>query len=67
MQAQLLAWQDAFHRNLPRQRRITKRTLGLIGRLPRLFRGGARLHMGRIWTDSAYEKRRRRVLSTRLP
>jgi len=60
-------WTDVLSLDLPERMAATEKTREAILRYAKRFRGGARLAMGRIYTDAEYEERRSRVLGTPLP
>ena len=54
-------------KKIPDRGPITKEVINCILNEAKRFRGGVRLSVGRIWTNKEYDKRRKRILSTRLP
>lgn len=60
-------WRDVITLDFPKTGAITKETVGLIKQESLRFRGNMRMATGRIWEDEAFEKYRRKVLSTPLP
>ncbi len=63
----LKEWREVLSTDFPAARPVTDQTVALVKKEGRRFRGSMRVSTGRLWTSSAYERRRKRVLNTPLP
>jgi len=60
-------WREVINTDWPEQGPVTQETVRAIQYQAQRYGGTVRESTGRIWTDEAYETRRKRVLSTPLP
>ncbi|MBS3074961.1 hypothetical protein J4429_00720 [Candidatus Pacearchaeota archaeon] len=60
-------WEDVIDRDWPDQGPVTSETVRAIQYHAQRYGGTMREATGRVWTNEAYEARRKKVLSTPLP
>ncbi len=63
----LHGWRDVLTSDFPSAKPVTQKTVDLVLKEGRRFRGSMRVSTGRIWTDRDFEQFRAKVLNTPLP